>query len=527
HTEERAFAFGMDVIRETSFYATQCEYNTLKTQAENQLRFANIWLNFVRKKNSTQTSKYPITIPMWLLPGIHFLRHTCSLHFTNHIDNDLFSEFYYNMTRTINYLNNSNNNNNLNQDNRQSKTFQYSSITKHGYDNRKKKKLQLNRIEQIDRLEKRIDRTRIEEGLIGKVKSVYKTPTLSKKMDEDLAYLKIRNFHKLNLLSRGQYATTYKCTVDRDGKKEVLCYKQYKIQHNNAQAITKVLEQLMPLIHIDHANLIKYHGIALEHDHILFFMEYCSYGTIAQLLLGTLSSSSSSHTDLHRSSASHIDIRRTSVIHADSRRTSAAFINPTVDTSFMDKYIVQTSTGTILLKETLVQRYLRQLLSALSRLHEKEIIHRDIRNVNIFLKDPTKQSIKLGDINFVYDFKFMKKQPSLLDMEIIINKRESIVFYAPEIITQNETTMKSDIWSLGCTIIHMLTGRIPWNNLTTASSIYSFKVLNWIADGVRPPIPTDLSLSNECIDFLEQCFQHDPTQRLSSQELLEHPFVKE
>ncbi|CAF3540099.1 unnamed protein product, partial [Rotaria sp. Silwood2] len=152
---------------------------------------------------------------------------------------------------------------------------------------------------------------------------------------------------------------------------------------------------------------------------------------------------------------------------------------------------------------------LRQLLSALSRLHEKEIIHRDIRNVNIFLKDPTKQSIKLGDINFVYDFKFMKKQPSLLDMEIIINKRESIVFYAPEIITQNETTMKSDIWSLGCTIIHMLTGRIPWNNLTTASSIYSFKVLNWIADGVRPPIPTDLSLSNECIDFLEQCFQHD------------------
>ncbi len=121
----------MDIIRETSFYATQCEYETLKNQAEHQLSFANIWLNFVRKKKSTTTSKYPITIPMWLLPGIHFLRHICSLQFTNHINNDLFSEFYSNMKKTIDYLNNSNDNN-YNQDNIGSKTFHYSSITKHG-----------------------------------------------------------------------------------------------------------------------------------------------------------------------------------------------------------------------------------------------------------------------------------------------------------------------------------------------------------------------------------------------------------
>ncbi|CAF3316664.1 unnamed protein product [Rotaria socialis] len=523
HSEERAFAFGMDVIRETSFYATQCEHNTLKIQSENQLSFANIWLNFACKKNSTRTSKYPITIPMWLLPGMHFLRHACSLHFANHIDNDLFSEFYYNMVKTIKYLNNSNNYT-PNQDNRFSKTFQHSSVTKHGYDKRKKKKLQLNRIEQIDHLEKRIDKRRLDEGLIGKIIPICKSSTLSKKTEDDLAYLKIRNFHKLNLLSRGQYATTYKCTVNRSDKQEILCYKQYKIQHNNAQAIAKVLEQLIPLMHIDHENLIKYHGIALEHDHILFFMEYCSHGTIAQLLLGT-SSLSISQTDMHRPSASYIDMHRLSISHADTRRTSSV-LSSIIDTSFIDKDIVPASAGFSFFKEPLVQRYLRQLLSALSRLHEKEIIHRDIRNVNIFLTDSTKQSIKLGDINFVYDFKFMKKQPLLLDMEAVISKRESIVFYAPETITQNETTIKSDIWSLGCTLIHMLTGRIPWNNPTTTSSVYYFRVLNWIADGVRPPIPTDLKLSNHCIHFLEQCFQHDPTRRPSSQELLEHPFVK-
>ena len=261
-------------------------------------------------------------------------------------------------------------------------------------------------------------------------------------------------------------------------------------------------------MHINHENLIKYRGYALEHDHILFFMEYCSHGTIAQLLLGTTLSLSSS-------------------AHIDTRRASSSLVCSLNDTSSVDKGIIQTTAGFAFFEEFLVKHYLKQLLSALSCLHEKEIIHRDIRNVNIFLTDSTKQSIKLGDINFVYDFKFMKKQSSLLDMEVISNIRESIVFYAPETITQNETTVKSDIWSLGCTLVHMLTGRIPWSNPSIASSAYYWKVINWVANGVQPTIPTDLSLSKDCIDFLELCFRHDPNLRPSSFDLLEHPFVKD
>lgn len=211
----------MDVIRETSFYATQCEHNTLNTQAENQLLFANIWLNFVRKKASTRISKYPLTMPMWLLPGIHFLHHVCSLHFSNHIDDNLFSKFYYNMKKTMNYLNKPNNY--QSQGTLTSKKIQYASITKNGYDMRKKKKLLLSRIEQLDRLDKRIDRRRVDEGLIGKIKMVYNISSLSKKMDDDLAYLKIRNFHKLNLLSCGQYATSRICFVLLNNNKKKDC----------------------------------------------------------------------------------------------------------------------------------------------------------------------------------------------------------------------------------------------------------------------------------------------------------------
>lgn len=296
--------------------------------------------------------------------------------------------------------------------------------------------------------------------------------------------------------------------MNRNGKKETLCYKQYKIQHNDASAIDKILE-LMPLMHIEHENLIKYHGIALEHDHILFFMDYCSHGTIAQLLLGTSLSSSTS-------SASQAEARNFLSL-------SGSLAEATIG----DNGIVPMPAGFVCLRESLVRRYLRQLLSALSCLHAKDIIHRDIRNVNIFFADASKQSIKLGDVNFVFDFKFMQKQSSLLDVEEVINIRESIVFYAPETITQYIVTTKSDIWSLGCTVIHMLTGRIPWSNPRIASSVYYLKILNWIADGVHPPIPTDLNLSSECVQFLKECFQHDPNRRLSSHQLLEHPFIKE
>ena len=72
----------------------------------------------------------------------------------------------------------------------------------------------------------------------------------------------------------------------------------------------------------------------------------------------------------------------------------------------------------------------------------------------------------------------MQKKSSSFDVEDVVNIRESIAFYAPETLTQNETTTKSDIWALGCTLLHMLTGCIPWTNRSVASNVYYLKVIN-------------------------------------------------
>ena len=199
----------MDIIRETSSYATQFEHDTLKAQAERQLSFANIWLNFVRKKKSTSMSQYPITLPMWLLPGVQFLRHICLLHFTDHIENSLFSEFYRNLQRTMRYLNNSYRSNSPTLSHIRSKpSSQVSLIAKQKANRARKNKLRFTRIEQLERMDRRIDRQRADDGLIGHIKLLNKPSFISKKVEDDLASLKIRNFHKINLLARGQFATS-------------------------------------------------------------------------------------------------------------------------------------------------------------------------------------------------------------------------------------------------------------------------------------------------------------------------------
>ncbi|RRT44460.1 hypothetical protein B296_00041130 [Ensete ventricosum] len=74
-----------------------------------------------------------------------------------------------------------------------------------------------------------------------------------------------------------------------------------------------------------------------------------------------------------------------------------------------------------------------------------------------------------------------------------------------------------DIWSLGCTIIEMFTGKQPWSGLEGAAAM--FKVLH-----KNPTIPE--SLSNDAKDFLQCCFRRNPAERPTANMLLEHPFVQ-
>ena len=95
----------------------------------------------------------------------------------------------------------------------------------------------------------------------------------------------------------------------------------------------------------------------------------------------------------------------------------------------------------------------------------------------------------------------------------------SIPWMAPEVIRQTGAGRRSDVWSVGATIIEMATGKHPWpdfhNNLAALFHIAT--------SGKTPPVPPSLPPAAQ--DFLARCFCLDPAERDSASELLAHPWI--
>lgn len=90
---------------------------------------------------------------------------------------------------------------------------------------------------------------------------------------------------------------------------------------------------------------------------------------------------------------------------------------------------------------------------------------------------------------------------------------------APEVIELKGITTAADIWSLGATIIELITGKPPYDDLDNGMA-----VMFRIVDDGRPPIPE--YCSPDLVDFLTRCFQKEPAQRPSAEALFEHKFIK-
>lgn len=97
---------------------------------------------------------------------------------------------------------------------------------------------------------------------------------------------------------------------------------------------------------------------------------------------------------------------------------------------------------------------------------------------------------------------------------------------APEVLEEKGTGSKSDVWSLGCTIIEMLNGGNPWGYMFDDSNLLqALKVIS--QSDILPTIEHEQEVSAECLDFLKQCLTRDYAKRPSSKELLAHPWLRE
>lgn len=96
-------------------------------------------------------------------------------------------------------------------------------------------------------------------------------------------------------------------------------------------------------------------------------------------------------------------------------------------------------------------------------------------------------------------------------------------YMAPEVIKQSSRSRKSDIWSVGCSVLRLLTGLSFWGNKKFDSQI---SLLYYVANlEALPALPGELS--DDARSFVTACLEIDPVLRPSALELLQHPFVKQ
>ncbi|KAI8374574.1 kinase-like domain-containing protein [Radiomyces spectabilis] len=159
------------------------------------------------------------------------------------------------------------------------------------------------------------------------------------------------------------------------------------------------------------------------------------------------------------------------------------------------------------LPERLVASYTQKILKGLFYLHEHQVAHCDLKAANIL-------TTKTGDVK-------------LTDFGVSLNlhvkqQGESIPagtpnWMAPEVIELKGATTQSDIWSLGCTVIELFTGKPPYADLISMSALYH------IVEDDHPPFPENAS--ELMCDVLRACFQKNPKDRPTAAQLLEHPWI--
>ncbi|VUC23016.1 unnamed protein product [Clonostachys rosea] len=163
-----------------------------------------------------------------------------------------------------------------------------------------------------------------------------------------------------------------------------------------------------------------------------------------------------------------------------------------------------------------------QMLDALSRMHEENFAHRDLKPHNILVKHqpPDPWVVKLSDFGISRRSRNEETAPSP-----ITTVRGTDGFMPPELLNISGSSSKhidfyaADMWCVGETIFRILTGRPTFENTQDLYGYY-FKVGQFPAQVLR-----DAQISEQAIAFLSSLVVCNPSERLTAKQALVHPWI--
>jgi len=248
----------------------------------------------------------------------------------------------------------------------------------------------------------------------------------------------IKGYRFLKRLSRSSHSSVYLAERESTGNKMVLKVLQQipDVNDESIAAFDRFLQEYELIAEIDHPNIVKIHDLGVADDHAHIAMEYLDAGDLRQ-------------------------------------RINEGIIVP------------------------VAVQYLKQIASALARIHEVGILHRDLKPGNIMLRHDNTIAL--------IDFGLAKRLR--LRMEITGSGEifGTPYYMSPEQGHGNSVDERSDIYSLGVIFYEMLTGEKPYQADTAMGIIYKH---------ARAPIPLLPARLAEFQSLINMMLAKDPGDRL-------------
>eukprot|EP00347_Sterkiella_histriomuscorum_P015779 403355712 len=287
-------------------------------------------------------------------------------------------------------------------------------------------------------------------------------------------------------------------------------------QNQNNDLFSNIARECEILSKLEHPNMIKLHAALKTQNNLYLITDYCDQGDLTTFV-SKLYAQQNQNSKGEQCGTKLIENQGRDLLNSKSR-----------------------------VSENEARYILNQILQGLSYLHDQCVVHRDIKMDNILVKrkkyhqfivpqnvnkniecnnmyDKVNQGL-FPDKLQVEDFEFkvgdLGLAKSIHNPEDIINTIcGTPIYMAPELFNGNSYNYKVDVWAVGTLLFHLLTGTYPFKG----RNIDELK--KNLRDGSYK-IPKDISISIECLEFLNNCLKFKSSSRKSYSDLLNHPFLK-